>query len=151
MRIVVAGLIALCLMATACSNTQNSVSQVEINDQKISVEVVKDLESQVKGLSGRKSLPQNAGMLFVYNEKDFRTFWMRDMEFAIDIIWIDGEKIVEITENLPVPTDENIPSYTSKAKVDKALEVNAGFVKGNSIEVGNDVMTYNRYNNHVND
>lgn len=65
-----------------------------------SLEIVSTPESQKQGLSGRAHLPQNTGMLFSYATHMERCFWMKDMQFSIDIIWMDQhKKITHIEAN----------------------------------------------------
>jgi uncharacterized membrane protein (UPF0127 family) len=61
---------------------------VTINSQKIVVEVADTNQARTQGLSGRKCIGQDEGMLFVFNQPGFYAFWMKDMKFAIDIVWI---------------------------------------------------------------
>lgn len=97
-----------------------------------------------RGLSGRKSLGKNESMLFVFEKEDVRpSFWMKDMQFAIDIIWIDDGKVVQITENAqpagPGTPDGQIPLFLPKESVDFALEVKAGEAEARGISVGDGV------------
>ncbi|MCX8009506.1 MAG: DUF192 domain-containing protein, partial [Patescibacteria group bacterium] len=79
-------------------------------------------EKRTRGLSGRDFLPENKGMLFIFEKPDYYTFWMKEMKFPLDFIWIRGDEIVEITENVK-PEDYQPPKFfTSKEKVDKVLE-----------------------------
>jgi uncharacterized membrane protein (UPF0127 family) len=68
---------------------------------------------------------------------------MKDMRFAIDIIWIDDEKIVQIDKAIQPPEegtpDEELILYTVNQPIDYVLEVNAGFVEKNNIEKGDPV------------
>ena len=73
---------------------------VSMNNKTFKVTVAKTIEEKQKGLSGQKSLGQDKGMLFVFNEKGYYSFWMKDMKFPIDIIFIDGETIVTIYKNI---------------------------------------------------
>jgi len=116
---------------------------LRIGDTKIIVEVADTKESLIQGLSGRKSLEENSGMYFVLGEKKIATFWMRDMTFPLDIIWIEDGKIVEINENAPVPTNDITPTYTSTQPVTHVLEVNAGFASKHNIELGSTVEETN--------
>ncbi len=61
---------------------------VTIGSQKITAEVADTTQARTKGLSGRPCIGQNEGMLFVFNQPGFYQFWMKDMKFPIDIIWI---------------------------------------------------------------
>ncbi len=79
-----------------------------------------------KGLSGTTSLPQNSGKLFIFNTSGDYGFWMKDMQYAIDIIWIDSNfRIIGITKDV---APESYPEvFYSPSPVKYVLEVNAGF------------------------
>ena len=58
-------------------------------------------EKRVKGLSGREQLYENEAMLFVFKEEAAYNFWMKDMNFYIDIIWVSREgTVVHIEQNV---------------------------------------------------
>ena len=87
----------------------------------------------MKGLSGRASLPPDYGMIFLYEDKDIPEFWMKDVLFPLDIIWIDDGVIIDIHENVPPPNpntpDNQLELYSPKQPITMVLEVNAGVVK----------------------
>ncbi len=123
------------------SNNRLEKSEVKIGEIVIPVEVAKTEMQRKKGLSNKESLPEGQGVLFVFAQKDIRPpFWMKDMNFAIDIIWIDDDKIVEIDKNIQPPAkdtpDSELTLYTPNQPIDYVLEVNAGFSEENNIEVG---------------
>lgn len=98
-------------------------------------EVVTEKQDQQKGLSGRDSLPDDAGMLFVLGVDNSRFFWMKDMKFPIDIIVFDrGMKVIEILRDLQPCTQCVIYSVSESAAY--ALEINAGVTKKFGIEIG---------------
>ncbi|MEK7665567.1 MAG: DUF192 domain-containing protein [Patescibacteria group bacterium] len=103
----------------------------------ILVEVADALSEQVQGLSFRQGLEDDKGMLFTYDEKDERLFWMKDMLFSIDIIWIVDSVIVGVEREVP-PTgvNETPKIYVSPVDVDMVLEVPAGWMSLQGIEVG---------------
>ena len=114
---------------------------VTINSHTYTIEIADTSESQQQGLSDRTSLPQEHGMLFIFPEKQVRSFWMKDMHFPLDMIWIDGDTIVDITENVPPPTPGESPAIVyPKAPVDKVLELNAGEVKRIGVSAGQKVL-----------
>ncbi|HEY4694351.1 MAG TPA: DUF192 domain-containing protein [Candidatus Nanoarchaeia archaeon] len=115
-------------------------AKVKIGSQSILVEIVESQEEVEKGLSNRDFLASNAGMLFNFPERAVKSFWMKDMKFPLDIIWIDEGKIVGIEENAPTPS-ETIPAFTSPQPVNKVLEVTAGFVEKNKVKIGDKVET----------
>ena len=121
--------------------TPAETKEILINNKTLKVEVVDTEEERRKGLGGKSGLEENEGMLFVFEEKDIsRAFWMKDMEFSIDIIWIDDGKIVQITRDVPPAnpgtSDAELKFYTSNQTIDYVLEVNAGFAEKNQINVG---------------
>lgn len=112
-----------------------------VGDKLIEVKVVKDPVGRIKGLSGRESLEENQGMFFIFDTVDFHDIWMKDMKFAIDIIWFNEfGSVVDIKENISPDTypDTFIPQKPSKY----ILEVNAGFVKRYNLKIGDSIDLY---------
>jgi hypothetical protein len=93
------------------------------------VEVADDALERSRGLSGRASLQSNTGMLFLFEEPQLVSFWMKDMRFALDFLWIRDGVVVDITEHVPAPTGDDLPTYAPNQPVDMVLEVNAGWVE----------------------
>ncbi len=108
------------------------------NGIELKAEVLRTAQEKTKGLSGRKNLPPDQGALFVYDEPALYNFWMKDMNFAIDIIWLGQDlKIVDITHEAK---PESFPEkFSPKVRAQYVLEVNAGFAKNNSINIGSQV------------
>ena len=95
------------------------------NDTRIAVEIVADQAAQAKGLSGRKCIAENWGMLFSFTEAGDYKFWMKDMKFPIDIVWIDENfKIVDIDRNIKPETYPE--AFTSPLPSTYVLEIGAG-------------------------
>lgn len=121
------------------STTGANPSTVTINDQTFNVSIAETEEEKQKGLSGIDSLPMNEGKLFMFEKPDLYAFWMKDMKFPIDIIFINGDTIVSITENAkPVETGD-LPTYQPTEPSDKALEINAGLSKKYNFKPGDKV------------
>ncbi|MCH7882886.1 DUF192 domain-containing protein, partial [Patescibacteria group bacterium] len=102
------------------------------------IELADTSEKRVHGLSGRDKLFENQGMLFIFDKPDFHSIWMKNMHFALDIIWIDEEwRVTDITKNaLP----ESFPQTFQPTSLTKyILEVNAGFTEKNRIRIGDRV------------
>ena len=114
--------------------------KLKVGNVQVVAELAETEESLAQGLSGRKSLEENSGMYFVLGEKKIATFWMKDMLFPLDIIWIDNGIIVEIDETAPIPTNNYVPSFTSQREVTHVLEVNSGFVDKHGIQKGDSVI-----------
>lgn len=102
----------------------------------LSVEVAKTQTELTKGLSNRKNLDQDSGMYFELGKRESTTFWMKEMLFPIDIIWIDNGKIVKIDKDAPIPAaSKQIPTFSSGFLVTNVLEVTAGFSEKNHVEI----------------
>ena len=111
------------------------------NGTKIFVEIADTEEKQHRGLSGRKSLPHDHGMLFVFDKPVIQSFWMPEMRFPLDIVWIDEhKKIIGVAENLAPLLDLTKPiHYAPPSTIKYALEVNAGFFQKNHISIGDTI------------
>ncbi len=105
-------------------------ADLNVDGHILRVEIADTMAARAQGLSGRERLAENEGMFFIFPISAIYPFWMKDMKFPIDIIWIRGEKIVGITENAAVPdASGGLPIYSPPTIVDKALEVDAGLAK----------------------
>src|SRR5688500_16424694 len=76
-----------------------SSATAEINGNKVKLIVAKSESDRSKGLSGRNNLAKDQGMLFVFPQPGEYAFWMKDMKFAIDIIYINKDKVVYVVKN----------------------------------------------------
>lgn len=115
--------------------TQSQPIVVLPNGTVIGVEVAQSDAQRIAGLSGRAGLPSGRGMLFLHDESAIQSYWMKDMAFSIDIIWIDGDEIVGFVEEA-APEEPPLTIYSSSLPVDKVLEVSSGFVAQNDLKIG---------------
>jgi len=106
-----------------------------IGDAKIYIEIAKTTAELTRGLSGRLVLAENSGLFFIFPNSDIHGIWMKDMNFPIDIIWLDENyQIIFIKENA-IP--ESYPEvFTPNTPARYVLEIPAGFVQKNKISVG---------------
>ena len=120
---------------------EKNIKFVKIAGENISVLMATTLEERMKGLSGMKSLEERTGMLYVFDYPAQYPFWMKDMNFPIDIIWIDENlKVIFIKKNA-VP--ESYPEvFTSPQNSKYVLEVVAGFSDKYNIKIGDKVENY---------
>jgi hypothetical protein len=105
------------------------------------LEIADTPEKRARGLGYREALPLDHGMLFLFEEAGYHTFWMQGMRFPLDILWIHEGLIVHIEQNLP-PTSsvhKQLPVYRPAALADTVLEINAGLVEKYSLRVGDTV------------
>lgn len=92
-------------------------------------------EERIKGLSGRQSLGANEAMLFIFSDSNYHGIWMKDMNFPLDILWLNNNKeIVHIEEG--VSPDSYPETFLPDTPAKYVIEVNAGFVDSNDISLG---------------
>lgn len=85
-------------------------------------------------------MPQNAGMLFVYDKDVQCSMWMKNTRFPLDMLWIDHDKkVVDIKKNVSPCISLPCEVYRSEAYVLYVLEVNAGFTDKYHIAVGDTI------------
>ena len=123
-------LVSTALCATFAVGCQPTGPLVELQSDKgkkipVSVEIVSTPELLRKGLMWRSELPDDHGMLFVFEGDAPRSFWMKNTPLPLDILFINSDgKIVSIARNT-VPY--SLASIPSAAPANYVLEVNAGF------------------------
>ena len=134
--VIIASLIFLFMI----SQKEHALTKLKIGETELEVEISDTLVKQVQGLSGRESLCENCGMLFVFGEKRERTFIMRGMKFPLDMIFIREGRVVEIKANIPYPEAGESPlSVPSREEADMVLEVNAGYATTHRIQTGDTI------------
>jgi len=124
-------------------SSEISFKTLYINNHPFKIEIADSESLRIKGLSGRKNLTQDRGMLFIFPTAGFYHFWMKEMNFPLDFIWINNNKVIDLTQNVPIPknvSDSELPTYTSSTPADKILEVNSGIVAALNISVGDTVV-----------
>ncbi|MGB3921718.1 MAG: DUF192 domain-containing protein [Minisyncoccia bacterium] len=110
-----------------------------IGGTEVKVEIADTDLERSQGLSGREGLLPNHGMLFVFDAPGYHAFWMKDMKFPIDIIWINADsKVVWIEKNLSPETYPNL--FRPKEPAKYVLEVPAGFAEEHGVVIGSVVQ-----------
>ena len=118
---------------------------VLVGDASFVVELADTPAQRTQGLSGRTALQPDTGMLFVFEGEDRRTFWMRDMEIALDFVWISADcVVVDLTQDVPPPEPgaelSDFPRYQPAVLVQYVLEINAGEIAAAGIVRGDAVV-----------
>lgn len=118
-------------------------TKVFIAGKALSAQIAKTEKEREQGLSDRVKMCSDCGMLFIFDQPSIYYFWMPRMYYDIDILWLAGDRVVDITYDAKAPSVENFDNpkerYFSKVLIDKVLEVNAGWVKENGIKLGDEV------------
>jgi len=144
-KIIVVSLIFLLLFTLYFYVRHPLGAKVIINEHTIHVEVAVTNAEKEKGLGYRDWLPVNTGMLFVYQNKDRYGFWMKGMRFPLDFIWITGNKVVDVSQNILQPDNDTVRpvNVAPNVPVDKVLEVNAGDIDRLGVKIGDLVQFSN--------
>ncbi len=105
------------------------------NNINLPVYIADSPAERTKGLSGREGLPENRGMLFVFDNDAKHSIWMKDMKFNIDAVWLDENKyVVDVNKNLmPSSYPKN---YRPKTNARYILELPSGQVDARNITIG---------------
>ncbi len=131
--------------ATPTSATESESSQLTTltisnatgESVKVRSEIADTDAKREKGLMGRTALAEDAGMLFVFDQEQRPAFWMKDTLIPLSIAYINARgSIVDIQDMQPLDETPHPPAEPAKY----ALEVNQGFFRNNSVEVGNKVQ-----------
>ncbi len=102
-------------------------AHITIGSDVVKAEVERSNSAHQKGLSGRHEFMYDHGMLFVFSSASAYEFWMKDMHFNLDMVWIRNATIVYISRNVPAPAKDAAPAtVTPTEAADTVLEVRAG-------------------------
>lgn len=143
-KLIIPALIIVALVTIFYYLRHPLTTQVIINNHTFNVDLAVTNQEKQLGLGKRDSLASNSGMLFVYDRPDRYTFWMKDMNFPLDFVWINGVTVVDLTSDVkPVSPGQPLSIYSPKTPVDKVLEVNTGTIKRDGISVGNIIIIKN--------
>ncbi len=117
-------------------------ARLTVRETTIGVEIADYQEAWDQGLSGRESLDDLSGMLFIYPERRRLSFWMKEMRFPLDIVFIRDGRVTEVYEHVPAPQagqDGRAIQAHSSGTVDMVLEVNAGWAEKYNVQVGDPI------------
>jgi uncharacterized membrane protein (UPF0127 family) len=107
-----------------------------------SIDVAKTPKEKEIGLSGKTSISTDYGMYFPFEKADYYAFWMKNMKFPIDIIFLKDNKIVTIFQNVPAPTSDTdkLPLYQPDEPANAVLEITAGLSQKYSLSKGDTIL-----------
>ena len=136
-------LIFLLIFLANCSKNSDENRKILIDNGEmeiaINVQIADDNNERAKGLMFVEKLDENAGMFFIFEMEEYRTFWMKNTLIQLDIIFVDDKlKIVDIKNAVPCKQDP-CALYTSKKPAKYILEVNSGFAERNDIKEGDKI------------
>jgi uncharacterized membrane protein (UPF0127 family) len=107
----------------------------------VTLEVAQTEPERNRGLMHRSSMPERAGMIFLFDRPGVYPFWMKDTLIPLDMFWTDTSgKVVWIAESVPPCQADPCPEYPPTAVASYDIETNAGFARTHRVKVG-DVLT----------
>ncbi len=108
----------------------------------LKVEFATTTIAREKGLGGRKSIPDNYGMLFVFPKDDYYGFWMKDTLVPLDMFWLDDKgHVISVAEDVEPSTYPNV--FYPLAPARYVLETVAGFARRHGIATGTPLILQN--------
>lgn len=118
------------------SANATKLQEIQVGTHFFLVEVAQTSAEREKGLSGHHPLNSNQGMLFIYPTPGIYSFWMNEMRFAIDIVWIsENKRIINITRNVSPTTYPQ--TFKPPSPVQFVLEIPAGSADEYQLQIGN--------------
>lgn len=137
----------MAVMFLSISFSQNAFAKTpmaEIGKNKVKLEVAQTPEQIQRGLMFRQSMPEDAGMVFLFHPPRNVRFWMYHCFISLDMIFIKDGKIVKISNNVPPcrsPKPDECPLYPAEGEIEvsEVVEVNAGYCKRHGVKEGDAV------------
>jgi|SRR3989344_2990061 len=138
-------IIVLAVILISCSRIE---SKVCFKGKCFDTEIADSEEERSMGLMFRDNLDLNKGMLFVFDEEDKYPFWMKNMKFPVDIIWInEGNEIVYMHKNTPLCPENVCFSIIPNKEAKYVLEINSGIADKINLNIGDKAeINYGRDN-----
>jgi len=141
-------LILACILSFATGFLLSKISfepNLKINNQIITIEKATTKEELARGLSNRPSMPKNHGMLFEFKETTQIDFWMKDMMFRLDLVYLDNNlKVVDIAKDQePCPLSKECELIKSKEKFNYVLELNSNKTNELELKIGDQIKLRN--------
>ncbi len=107
----------------------------------LDMEIADNSYKRAKGLMYRKTMPKDKGMLFVFDSERRYSFWMLNMQFSIDLIWLDRNmRVVDITRDaMPSHSIFSSKSYSPRSPAMYVIEACSGFASSSKLKLGNKI------------
>lgn len=134
-------LLAFIIIFALAKRARPAQQTISLGDDVLNVWVAATGPELTRGLSNVAYLPNNSGLLFVFSTLGDHRIWMKDMNFAIDIIWLNENlKVVDITQN--VTPDSYPKQWGAKVPVKYVIEVPAGWAHEHGVKIGESMVYF---------
>lgn len=128
-----AAFVSLGLVAAQFALAQTPPAELSIGMYRIAAEVADSYDSRARGLMGRESMPANAGMVFVYEQKATHCMWMRNTLIPLSVAFLDEDGVII---NVAQMTPQSDDSHCATRPARYALEMNAGWFDAKGFGAG---------------
>lgn len=138
-------LLILAVLVFGCAQEKIDEKQIMIkigsNEIKLNAEIADSPSEWQEGLMYRESLGEDEGMLFVFPDENYRSFWMKNTLIPLDLLFLSSNgTIMDIKQDFQPCRTEFCGSYKSKEKAKYVLEVNGGLANINNLSIGDSVF-----------
>ena len=142
------------ILSSAKRITANASPQIEqgqqlpttaialVSEATIKLEVAQTPQQQAIGLMFRESLADDRGMLFPFENERIARFWMKNVLISLDMIFLNGDRVVGIASDVPPCKAEPCPVYGPNALVDRVIELRGGRAEELAVEVGDTIEIF---------
>lgn len=135
-------LIVIMTFISGCGNESRKEvdkKSILLKGEKINIELANTDYLRTLGLSYRTSLCENCGMLFLFDDYNNHPFWMNEMNFPLDIIYLRDNKVVEIYQSVPIKTNDKTTQVHPEKEANGVLELNPGWSKTHNLQIGDNL------------
>lgn len=144
--IALSSIMLIFVIALAIIRSNPKYNEVCFNDRCFFVELAITQQEKIDGLMFRESLDPDKGMLFVYEEEAEYSFWMKNVNFPLDIVWINGNReVIYIKRNFQPCMEDSCEIAKPSQKAKYALELNADVLDEMSVEIGDKLVFHIEY------
>lgn len=141
-RVVIASIIlvvALLLTQMVSAYFLPAKAVMHLNGERFEVRIADNDRDRKKGLSGTNDLPKNEALVFIFDHDGRHGIWMKDMNYAIDIVWLDSERRVVHTKSGVLP--ESYPEvFFPDSAARYVVEFRSGIVEEKGIRIGQEAI-----------
>ncbi|MCF7866523.1 DUF192 domain-containing protein [Candidatus Woesearchaeota archaeon] len=135
-KIIFATIILSLILITGC---QEQKPKACINEKCFNIEIVNTPETRQIGLMNREYLPENEGMLFIFEKSGNYPFWMKNTLIPLDIIWINQNKKIEKIMSATPCKEEPCTIYDPEKQALYVLEINANITAEKNMKEGDTI------------
>lgn len=115
------------LASNGCPASELETVEVRLAGQQFTVELAMDDDSRARGLMFRNEMAADHGMLFVFEQEEPQSFWMRNTKIPLDIMYFSSDgKLVSTSADTPPCRTASCPSFPSEGPARYVVELNAG-------------------------